>query len=104
MKKRMVSLVLAFCYSLIFAFSALAVGDGNMDGGGGGLEQGSSQNSWSPGNDGIRVTVVRAADRTPVSRPIDLTNKKPKISYSFGKVSKIALYKRAVIKPGYRSL
>lgn len=75
MKKRMVSLVLAFCYSLIFAFSALAVGDGNMDGGGGGLEQGSSQNSWSPGNDGIRVTVVRAADRTPVSRPIDLTNK-----------------------------
>ena len=90
MKKRMVSLVLAFCYSLIFAFSALAVGDGNMDGGGGGLEQGSSQNSWSPGNDGIRVTVVRAADRTQVSRPIDLTNKKPKISYSFGKVSKIA--------------
>ena len=31
----------------------------------------------------IRVTVVRAADRTPVTRPIDLTNKKPKISYSF---------------------
>lgn len=90
MKKRVVSLVLAFCYSLMFAFSALAVGDGNMDGGGGGLEQGSSQNSWSPGNDGIRVTVVRAADRTPVTRPIDLTNKKPKISYSFGKVSKIA--------------
>lgn len=32
---------------------------------------GSSQNVWSPGNDGVRVTVVRAEGREPVTRPVD---------------------------------
>ncbi len=52
--------------------------------------RGSSQNVWSPGNDGVRVTVVRAEGREPVTRPVDLTNKKPKIDYSFGKVCKLS--------------
>ncbi len=55
------------------------------------MGQGTSQNSWSPGNEGVRVTVIRAADRAVVTRSVDLTNKKPKIVYSFGKVSK-AIY------------
>ena len=40
------------------AIPVKAVGDGNVDGGGGSMGQGSSQNVWSPGNDGVRVTVV----------------------------------------------
>lgn len=31
-----------------------------MDGGGGGMGQGTSTNYWSTGNDGVRVTVVNA--------------------------------------------
>lgn len=98
-KKKSICLLLAAFYSLIFAFSAFAIGDGNMAGGGGNMEQGSAQNFWSPGNDGIRVTIVRAEDRTSVTRPLDLTNKKPKIAYSFGKVSKIAYTKGQALSP-----
>ena len=76
--------------SLFQSIPTYAVGDGNLDGGGGGMGQGTSQNSWSPGNEGVRVTVIRAADRAVVTRSVDLTNKRPKIVYSFGKVSKVA--------------
>ena len=78
-----------FC-SLMFAHPAYAVGEGNIDSGGGGMGQGSSENVWSPGNDGVRVTVIRASDRSPVTRPIDITNKQPDVVYSFGKVSKVS--------------
>ena len=54
------------------------------------MGQGTSQNSWSPGNEGVRVTVIRAESHDPVTRPIDLTNKHPNIAYSFGKVSKMS--------------
>jgi len=67
------------------------VGDGNIDGGGGGMNNsGSSNNVWSPGNDGVRVTVVRVSDHAVVTTPIDLTNKTPSAGiYHFGKVSKL---------------
>ena len=46
--------------------------------------------SWNPGNEGVRVTIVRSSDHAVVSAPIDLTNKPPASSiYHFGKVSKI---------------
>ena len=88
-------------FFLVFALSlflgvptpAYAVGEGNIDNGGGSMTQGNSQNSWSPGNEGVRVTVVRAEGHDPVTVPIDLTNKKPKIVYSFGKVSKLSYTK-----------
>ena len=83
-------LVLTLLVSLLFALPAYAVGEGNMDGGGGSMGQGTSQNYWSPGNEGVRVTVVRTEGREPVTRPIDLTNKRPSIVYSFGKVCKIS--------------
>ena len=89
---RRISMLLAavfFC-SLMFARSAYAVGEGNIDSGGGGMGQGSSENVWSPGNDGVRVTVVRASDRVAVTQPIDITNKQPDIVYSFGRVSKVS--------------
>ena len=33
-------------------------GSGNIDGGGGDMGQGTSKNSWSPGMDGVRITVT----------------------------------------------
>ena len=83
-------LVLAILSSLLFVLPAYAVGEGNLDGGGGSMGQGTTQNFWSPGNEGVRVTVVRTEGREPVTRPIDLTNKQPAIVYSFGKVCKIS--------------
>lgn len=81
-----ISLIIVCCYSV----SVFAVGDGNIDGGGGGMGSGTSNNVWSPGMDGVRVTVVRASDHAVVTAPIDLTNKKPPSEiYHFGKISKL---------------
>lgn len=89
--KRFLSMLLAaiLCFSLS-GVPAYAIGEGNIDGGGGNMGQGTSQNFWSGGDEGVRVTVIRASDHSVVTRPIDLTNKKPSIAYSFGKVSKMS--------------
>lgn len=63
---------------LLFTFTvvpAKADGEGNLNGGGGDMGGGTGSNFWNNGDDGVRVTVVRASDNTPVSNPIDLTNK-----------------------------
>lgn len=86
----LICLVMLFC---VFSFIAFADtgGSGNLDGGGGGLGQGSSENYWNGGNDGVRVTVVNADTGSPITVPIDLTNKTPNdTDYHFGKVSKIS--------------
>ena len=59
----------------ICPMSALAEtgGSGNVDGGGGDMGQGTSQNSWNPGMDGVRITVVDAESGQPVSSSFDLT-------------------------------
>lgn len=83
------------CFVMLFSiFPSTAFADtggsGNLDGGGGGLGQGSNENYWNGGNDGVRVTVVNADTGSPVTTPIDLTNKTPNdTDYHFGKVSKI---------------
>ena len=89
-QKKYVFFTVSILLSLILSIQVYAVGDGNLDGGGGSMGQGTSQNSWSPGNEGVRVTVIRAESHDPVTRPIDLTNKHPNITYSFGKVSKMS--------------
>lgn len=82
------SLTMALC--LFSPTTVFAIGDGNVDGGGGGMGDGTSTNSWTPGNDGVRVTVVRASDHAAVTTPIDLSNKSPSAGiYHFGKVSKL---------------
>ena len=63
------------------------------------MGQGTSQNSWNPGMDGVRITVVDAESGQPVSTPFDLTNKKPTIKIHFGKVSKIQYTRGAGISP-----
>ena len=58
--------LLAFlcCFTLVFCLfpsSAFASGgNGNIDGGGGSMGQGTSSNFWNSGNDGVRITVVDA--------------------------------------------
>lgn len=90
MKKTIVSLLLIFATVFSLSFSAFAVGDGNLDGGGGDMGSGTNLNVWSPGNEGVRVTVVKADTHLPVTRSIDLTNKNPtKVRLHFGKVSKV---------------
>ncbi|WP_101908600.1 hypothetical protein [Marasmitruncus massiliensis] len=93
-------LVLILLCSSLFSVPAYAIGDGNMDGGGGGMGEGTDQNSWTPGNEGVRVTVVRASDHAVVTTPIDLTNKTPSAGiYHFGKVSKLQYNSGASLSP-----
>ena len=74
-------------------------GSGNVDGGGGNMGQGTSQNSWNPGMDGVRVTVVYSETQKPASASIDLTSKTPEIKIHFGKVSKIQYRDGSSISP-----
>jgi len=70
-------LVLTLLLTALFSTTAYADGDGNIDNGGGGLGSGTSENFWNTGDEGVRVTVVKASDGSPVTTPIDFTNKKP---------------------------
>ena len=88
--KSIFSLLMVVCLLCPMTAFASTGGSGNIDGGGGGMGDGTSTNSWTPGNEGVRVTVVRASDHAVVTTPIDLTNKSPSSSiYHFGKVSKL---------------
>ena len=91
--KRFYSILIILCILLgeiHLTANADTGGSGNIDTGGGGMGQGTSQNKWSTGNEGVRVTVVRASDHAVVALPIDLTNSPPNANlYHFGKVSKL---------------
>ena len=88
--KRLISFLLAVVLTISLAIPALAA-DSNIDGGGGGMGQGTSQNSWSPGRDGVRVTVIRDSDNAPVSTPIDFSNQSNRdVVIHFGNVSKLS--------------
>ena len=85
------SLILVLCLFCPLTVFADTGGSGNIDGGGGGMGSGTSTNSWSGGNEGVRITVVRASDHATVTAPVDFTNKKPdNIRVHFGKVSKLS--------------
>jgi hypothetical protein len=90
--KRFFATVL-FVFMLAFSLNITAYageGEGNISGGGGGMGSGTAKNVWHNGDDGVRVTVVRASNNKPVSTPIDLTNKKENdIVAHFGKVCKL---------------
>ena len=100
--KRIFTFLLSLLLILgICPMSALADtgGSGNVDGGGGNMGQGTSQNSWNPGMDGVRVTVVYSETQKPASASIDLTSKTPAIKIHFGKVSKIQYRDGSSISP-----
>ena len=48
--RRLLTFVLVF--SLLPAGPVYAIGDGNINNGGGSMGQGTTKNSWSPGNEG----------------------------------------------------
>ena len=81
------AMVAIFCLQTVaFADSG---GDPNIDNGGGGLKDGSSENFWNPGNDGVRVTVVDAETGDVKSASIDYTNSNASdIEFHFGKKCK----------------
>ena len=91
-------LILLICFMLLPVHQVYAEGSGNIDGGGGSLNQGKAGYSWPDvGYDGVRVTVADAENGQRVSVPIDYTNidvaALSQNIYHFGKVSKLD-YKR----------
>lgn len=90
MKKKK-GMILMFCFviSLILSQAVYAIGDGNIDSGGGEMADGTSQNKWSVGDEGVRVTVIRDSDQTIASKTIDFTNRIPSVQVNFGIISKI---------------
>lgn len=100
MRKFLSAMCLTLALVCCFSVPAFAVGDGNIDAGGGGMGSGTSTNVWSPGNDGVRVTVVKADTHSPVTTPINLTNKFPNnIQVHFGNVCKLQYSGGAALTP-----
>ncbi|NPV89732.1 MAG: hypothetical protein HPY50_03010 [Firmicutes bacterium] len=94
-------MVLALLLTALLPIAAYAEGEGNIDHGGGGIGGGTSESFWDPGDEGVRVTVVRAGDHVVVTTPIDLTNQQPDdIQAHFGKVSKISYNNGFSLTPG----
>lgn len=65
--KRIISVLLSFAIMLTaLCIPAFAEGEtggsGNIDGGGGSMGDATSHGSWNPGNEGVRITVVRASN------------------------------------------
>ena len=103
--KRVISLFLAFVLmiSVFLPMNAYAIGDGNVDGGGGGMGDGTNTDFWNTGDEGVRVTVIRASDHAVVTTPIDLTNKHPVIAVNFNKVCKISYTQGYALSPDTHS-
>ena len=90
MKRFLVSMLCTLIVLLYASPIIYAEGEGNIDNGGGGMGSGTSQNKWTPGYDGVRITIIRSNDRAVISTPIDYTNKTvPSNLFHFGKASKI---------------
>ena len=89
--KRIFALLLTAVLVVGSMIPVFAAGDSNMDGGGGDLGHGNSASKWSPGMDGVRITVVNAATHAVSAGPVDLTNKKPSAGVvHFGRVCKLS--------------
>jgi len=106
MIKRIVSFLL--CMSILFSvspqFAFADPGDGNMEGGGGGMGSGTGSNFWHEGEDGARVTVIKASDKSIVSKSIDLTNyNESNVFVHFGKNSKIKYKNGASLTPHFET-
>ena len=88
--KKFIVLVLTAVMLFSISIYAFAVGEGNIDNGGGGMGAGTSTNKWVPGEEGVRVTVVRASDGAQVSQSFDMTNINLRSNvYTFGIYSKL---------------
>ena len=107
--KRLVKIIsLLMAVVMLSSVTCFADIDGNIDSGGGGMTDGSNGNGWTPGNDGVRITVVDANSGSPRSTPIDITNKYPASDIMhFGKVCKTEYNSGTQLSPvlsGYRHI
>lgn len=84
-------IVFILIINIICCVIVLVLGaDTNIDSGGGDMGNGTSEYKWIPGDDGVRITIIKSSSQRPVTTPIDFTNKPPKfVLIHFGKVSKI---------------
>lgn len=93
-------LMLLLFLPFFWAETVHAAGEGNMDSGGSGLGVGTSSNQWANGDEGVRVTVVRASDGAAVSASVDITNVNTgNIVVHFAKKSKAAYRDGASLTP-----
>ena len=98
--KRILALLLTFMIAMSLCLPAYAAGDGNMDGGGGHMNDGSNTNFWNPGMDGVRVSIVNANTHAVAATPIDLSNQRiSRYIYNFGKVCKLQYNNGATLTP-----
>lgn len=92
---RYIKYLIALLFCVLFSINVYAIGDSNIDSGGGSMSQGTNQNKWSVGDEGVRVSVICISDQSVVATPIDYTNKTPKVQMHFGRVSKVS-YRKGV--------
>lgn len=92
-------LLLSLMLLLSTGMTVFASGDGNIDGGGGSMGDGTKTDVWRS-QDGVRVTVV-TVDGAVVSTPFDLTNFSIADNIiNFGKVSKLQYTSGTSLSPG----
>ncbi|WP_455436174.1 hypothetical protein [Hungatella hathewayi] len=89
-KNRYYFIIITCFIIMLLCYPVYAAGEGNIDSGGGEMADGTSQNKWSVGDEGVRVTVIRDSDYAIIGKTVDFTNKKPVIAIHFGPVNKIA--------------
>lgn len=96
--KRIFPLFLSLILMLSAGMTALASGEGNIDGGGGGMGSGTATDVWH-GQDGVRVTVV-TADGSVASTPFDLSNANVANNVlNFGRVCKLQYSSGSSLSP-----
>ncbi len=96
--KRIFPLFLSLILMLSAEMTALASGDGNLDGGGGGMGSGTATDVWH-NQDGVRVTVV-TEDGGIASTPFDLSNANVANNVlNFGKVCKLQYSSGSSLSP-----
>lgn len=88
--KRLIICVLTVILLFSITINTYSVGEGNVDHGGGGMGSGTSSNKWSPGEEGVRVSVIRSSDNSQVSQSFDMTNINLRDNvFTFGTYSKL---------------
>lgn len=91
MKKVLILILIIFFINFI-KWNIYAAGEGNVDGGGSGnMGEGTHNNQWIPGDEGVRVTLVDAKTGSTECEPIDLARKshRGKSIYHFEKECKL---------------
>lgn len=89
--KRLILYISALFIFMSFTTTVFAVGEGNVDNGGGGMGSGTSTNMWIPGEEGVRVTVIRVSDGAQVSSSFDMADFDLRSEvYNFGIYSKLS--------------